>query len=607
VDGFRIQNGAVTIVDSNGVVIAHPDRQQVGTQIDQQAVAGVFRGLEGATSYMRSGESYLAAYAPVGPPLGWGVVVEQEQDAALSAVGRIGLAASLATLLSAVSLALLLSTVIDRALTPVHQLSKAAAEIAASGDLRAVPAVGKAGRQMSEELATLSGSFNQMIDRLRLAQEQQLAWNEVLEERVVERTAQLQTVLEVAKLSTGTLEERVVLQTLLEQVGRLVEFDAATVRLSTPAGDELEVAAASGMGAAALRRRISLSKGILAEVMQSREPRLVVDTDASPAYRDAFGDDQPRGSWLGVPLVAHAEPVGTLSVYVERVGAYSDEHATLLTALGGQVAIALAHARLYDDSVRRVEQELQTARQIQRHLFPEHAPTLSGLDIATYYRPARETTGDFYSFVTPTRNGKSGGGDSVDLFIGDVSGKSLPAALLMTMARTTLYAAASGGEGGPVETLRHANAVLVGDMPRGSFVASTFARLDRAAGTCTLVNAAQPAPLLVRGGDSELLEGPGAHLPLGIVESPEYEALTVPLYSGDLLLFYTDGVIEAFSPEGELFGFERLAEVGVASQGLVAHEVVEALMTAVSEWMGPRPQHDDIAILVVRVTEGWGR
>lgn len=607
VDGFRIEDGAVTIVDNRGVIVAHPDRRQVGAQIDQEALAGVFRGLEGTTSYRRGGATYLAAYAPVGPPLGWGVIVEQERDAALGPVGRIGLAASLATLLSALSLGLLLSTLIGRALAPVNQLSQTAAQIAASGDLQAVPTIDVPGHAPSGELAALTASFNQMIERLRLAQAEQQAWNEALEERVAERTAQLQTVLEVARLSAGTLEERAVLQTLLEQVGRLVEFDAATIRLISPTGDKLETVAVSGQGARNLPRSAGLARGILSEVMRERQPRIVADTAASQSWQESFGPDPTQGSWLGVPLLVHDEPIGTLSVYHRSPGVYGEEQAALLMALGGQVAITLAHARLYEESVRRVEQELQTARQIQRHLFPERAPTLSGLDIATFYRPARETTGDFYSFVTPARrNQGEAGPDAVDLFIGDVSGKSLPAALLMTMARTTLYAAASGGDGGPVATLQQANRVLVGDMPRGSFVASTFARLDRTAGTCTLVNAAQPAPLLVRGGAAELLEGPGAHLPLGVVADPEYEALTVPLRSGDLLLFYTDGVIEAFSPEGELFGFERLAEVGVACGDCTAHEAVDRLMAAVADWMGPRPQHDDIAILVVRITEGWG-
>lgn len=606
VDGIQIEDGAVTIVDGAGVVIAHPDRRQVGSQIAEAAIAPLFAGLEGSTSYMRGGSTYLAAYAPVGRPLEWGVTVEQERDAALRLVGTIGWATSLATLLSAVALALLLSSLIDRALRPVGLLSRTAAGIAAGDDLHSVGEVGASDGADSAELVTLADSFNQMIARLRAAQDRLEGWNEELEGRVDQRTAQLHTVLEVARLSGGTLKEQAVLKTLLGQIGRLVEYDVATIRLLDAAGELLETVAVAGEGASPLPRRLPMAEGgIHAGVVRGRVARLVSDTEADPEWLASFGRAYSRGSWLGVPLVAQERAIGVLSVYVAGQGSYGPEQAEILSALGAQVGVTLAHARLYEESVRRVEGELQTARQIQKHLFPERAPTLSGLDIATFYRPARETTGDFYSFVTPARqDGQLGERDVVDLFIGDVSGKSLPAALLMTMARTALYAAASSADG-PVETLRRANAVLVGDMPRGSFVASTFARLDRHAGTCTLVNAAQPAPMLVREGRGELLEGPGDHLPLGIVAAPAYEALIVGLRPGDLLLFYTDGVIEAFDEVGELFGFERLEETAVACAVLPAHAVVEAVMGAVGRWMSGAPQHDDIAILAVRITEGW--
>lgn len=601
VDSFQIADGAVTIVDEQGTVIAHPNRSLVGARLDQVAIAPLFDGMEGATTFARDGRTYLAAYAPIGAPLGWGVVVEQERDAALGPVERIAAAATLATLLSALSLALLLSTLIARALRPMRQLGAAAGQIAAAGDLHAAPSFSLDSEEAGAELAALAASFGRMIERLRAAQDELEALNHDLERRVAERTAQLETVLEVARISAGTLREQAVLQTLLDHVGRLLRFDSATIRLLDPSGAQLEIVAARGAKSAELPRRTPLGEGdVLDQLITQRRPILVTDTSAEPAWQRRFGPSPQAGSWLGIPLLVNERAIGTLSTYADSPGAYGEEEAALLAALGGQVAITLAHARLYEESVQRVEHELQTARQIQKHLFPERAPTLSGLDIATYYRPARETTGDFYSFVTPV----GAGSDAVDLFIGDVSGKSLPAALLMTMARTALYAAASGGDG-PVETLRRANRVLVGDIPRGSFVASTFARLDRAAGTCTLVNAAQPAPLLARDGRVELLEGPGDHLPLGVIEAPAYEPYTVPLRRGDLLLFYTDGVIEAFSPAGELFGFERLEAAVLRSGAAPAHAVVEGLIEAVGAWMDTAPQHDDIAILAVRVTDGW--
>lgn len=612
VDGFQIAEGAVTIVDQRGVVLAHPDRRRVGVPIDQAAIEPLFAGYEGTTSYAQAGATYLAAYAPVGQPLGWGVLVEQERGAALRLVGSIGLASAAATLLSAVSLTLLLSSLVRRSLRPVVALSEAAGRIAASGKPDASIAAAIPRTSTSAEIKNLADSFDQMIARLREAQDELRGSADKLERRVEERTAQLQTLLEVARVTSSSLERQTVLQILISQIDRLVPCDAATVRLLDPAREQLETVAAIGHGANALARRLPLaSAGILAAVVGERAPRLVGDTSADPAWRATFGPEAHTGSWLGVPLLVQDRATGVISVYREGVRRYSAEDAAMLSALAAQVGIALSHARLYEESVRRVERELDVARQIQQHLFPEQAPTMAGLDMATFYKPARETTGDFYAFVSPRRAALADGGaagELVDLFIGDVSGKSLPAALLMAMARTALYAAARGEPSEPAATLRQANAVLYGEMPRGSFVASTYARFDGGAGAVTLVNAAQPAPLLVRGGAAALLEGPGAHLPLGVVEQPDYQPLQVALRPGDLLLFYTDGVIEAFSPERELFGFEQLqAAAAACPPEASAAEVVESLISAVIAWMGEAPQNDDIALVAVRVTEGWPR
>jgi serine phosphatase RsbU (regulator of sigma subunit) len=195
--------------------------------------------------------------------------------------------------------------------------------------------------------------------------------------------------------------------------------------------------------------------------------------------------------------------------------------------------------------------------------------------------------------------------DSIGLIIGDVSGKSLPAALLMALARTALYTAARTQPADPSAVLQAANSVLVGEMPRGSFVASSYVCFDQAAQTCALVNAAQPAPLLIRDGQALMLEGDGSHLPLGIVADPAYSTLTVALQPSDLLVFYTDGVIEAFDQARVLFGFERLEEVVCASAAATPQQVVEQIMAAVVRWMGDLPQHDDIALVAVRVTDEW--
>ncbi len=616
VDSFRIAGGSVSIVDQRGIILAHPDRRRVGQALDQAAIAPVFQGYEGTTIYTQNGETYLAAYSPIGNLLGWGVIVEQERDEALVLVRNIALATTLATLLSAASLILLLSSLVRRTVQPVEALSRAAAQIASSGDLRTASVQHIVPRSASSaEIGMLAASFNHMIDGLRTAQEQMQRWNEELEQRVAERTAQLHTLLEVARLSSGSLDERAVLHTLLEQIERLVAYDTATVMLLDSTGTALETVAASGIVGSRQRRVHALNEFPLNEmVIEARMPKIVANTQHHPLWRVREREGAQSGSWMGVPLLVKDQAIGVLGLFKMQPDFYNNEDVSLVTALASQVAIALAHARLYAESVQRVEQELRVAQQIQRHLFPDHAPPVKGLQIASFYRPAQETTGDFYVFVLPPNHLVPGGNgatppplNSFDLIIGDVSGKSLPAALLMAMARTALHTAARTRQTDPAEILDAANMVLVGEIPPGSFVASSYVRFDRATHSCALVNAGQPAPLLVRDQQVLLIEGAGSHLPLGVVAAPGYRSLLVTLQPGDLLLFYTDGVVESFNRARMLFGFEHLEEVArsCAATDLSPQQVVERIIAELKQWMGDVPQHDDIAIVAVRVTAEW--
>ncbi len=609
VDSFQIEAGAVSIVDDRGIVLAHPERRLVGRPIDVTPFEPVFAGFEGVAGFNRDGSEFLAAYSPIGSPLNWGVIVEQERAEALALVQTIALAATLATLLSAVSLTLLTSGLVHRSLQPLTALSSTAGKIAESGDLDAAPLPAIAPEDAGTEIATLSQSFQQMLAGLRDAQHRLQQWNEDLEQRVAERTNQLQTVLEIARLSSTSLDEQTVLRTVLDQIERLIDYDQARVLLLTAGGEQLVPAAGSGRIVDALPVPPPQSdRALIRQVLREKQTCILADIAASPDWPTHYGPEPDSGSWLAVPLLAKDDTLGLLEVWHSRPAAFGAEDADVLAILAGQVAVTMAHARLYAESVQRVAHELQVASQVQQHLFPTRAPALPGLSIATFYRPAYETTGDFYAFVAGQATSDIGAEvtHTVDLIIGDVSGKSLPAALLMAMARTALFTAARTQEGDPVGALQRANTVLLGEMPRGSFVAGTYAHFNRNQRSLALVNAAQPAPLLVRHGTADLLEGSGDHWPLGIVPEPRYEPLHLDLQPGDMLLFYTDGLIEAFSPAGEMFGFERLQEILAACPANAGpHTIIEHVVAAGTAWIDGSLQHDDIAIVAVCITDEW--
>ncbi len=606
IDRTNIAGGSVSIIDRSGAMLANNNRERVGERLDIVAIAPVFDGFEATTSYTRNGESYLAAYSPVGGALNWGVVVEQQRNVALAPVGTIALVTVLVTALSALGVALLLALLTRRAVRPVSHLSTLASTIASQGDLQ--PSDTQVARRLADEatsaeVQTLAHSFAGMVAGLEGAQARQRRWNEELEQRVAHRTAQLETVLDIARLSGGSLRERDVLSTLLEQIGRLVQYDSATIMLLDSAGTRLETMVTSNEHGTLWRPRHTMSVDtypLNRYVLEHGNAVIIPDTSREPRWQGDYG----HASWLAAPLLARDRPVGVIGLTAYRPHAFDADDANMLAALASHVGILLEHARLFEESMQRVEQELEQAEQIQRHLFPT-PPAVDGLDLAAFYRPARETTGDFYEFVSPptTHNGDTPA--HLGVILGDVSGKSLPAALLMAVARTALRSAARVAADNPLEVMQLANQALVGNVPRASFVAASYAYFDSHALKMDIINAAQPAPLLVRDGVVHMLEGEGGHFPLGIMLTTGYRIASVPLQPRDVLLFYTDGVVEARNHAGELFGFERLMEAlcdFAAAPTMPPAVIASGLLQQVDGWLAGAPQNDDIAVIVVQVT-----
>jgi serine phosphatase RsbU (regulator of sigma subunit)/predicted ester cyclase len=239
----------------------------------------------------------------------------------------------------------------------------------------------------------------------------------------------------------------------------------------------------------------------------------------------------------------------------------------------------------------RVEQELRVARRIQQVSLPKEVPTLEGWQIAPFYRPAREVGGDFYDFLE-LKDGHLG------LVVGDATGKGVPAALVMASVRSMLRAVAQASDYSPGEVLRRVNDPLVIDIPSNMFVTCFYAVLDPNSGSLSYANAGHDLPYLHRGrGNAEELRARG--MPLGLMPGMGYEEKEIVLEAGEEALFYSDGLVEAHDPEGEMFGFPRLRAL-VAEHGelrSLGGFLMEELYSFVGEgW----EQEDDITLLTLK-------
>ena len=237
------------------------------------------------------------------------------------------------------------------------------------------------------------------------------------------------------------------------------------------------------------------------------------------------------------------------------------------------------------------EQELRLARSIQRASLPEEVPTLEGWQISPYYQPATEVGGDFYDFLE-LDDGRVG------IVVGDATGKGVPAALVMASARNMLRAVAQASNYSPGDVLGRVNDSLVADIPPNMFVTCFYAILDPKSSSLKYANAGHDMPYLHRlSGEAEELRARG--MPLGLMPGMGYEEKEIVLDAGEVALFYSDGLVEAHDPEGEMFGFPRLRALVAkhSEEGSLGEYLLEKLYSFVGEgW----EQEDDITLLTLR-------
>ena len=303
---------------------------------------------------------------------------------------------------------------------------------------------------------------------------------------------------------------------------------------------------------------------------------------------------------IALPLVSQGELIGLLALGPRlKRQEYAREDRALLNNLATQVAPALRVAQMVyeqQEQVReheRIEQELRTAQAIQHAFLPKDVPALPGWQLMPYYQPAREVGGDFYDIFV-FADGRLG------LVIGDVSGKGVPAALVMATVHTMLRTAVQGMLA-PGEVLARVNDLLAAEIPAGMFVTCFYALLDPGSGRLRYANAGHEPPYRQHGGSVTELWATG--MPLGLLPGSCYEEQEATLAPGESLLFYSDGLVEAHSPGREMFGFPRLQKLLEAHPD--APSLIGFLLGELQRFTGEGwEQEDDVTLLLLQRLPG---
>jgi sigma-B regulation protein RsbU (phosphoserine phosphatase) len=343
----------------------------------------------------------------------------------------------------------------------------------------------------------------------------------------------------------------------------------------------------------------------LIEIMESRQNLLTrYDLLEDPKYKKASEGcisklDALNASML-LPLVFQEKLIGLLSLGEKKSGkTYNTEDIELLRTLASQGAVAIENARLFQENLekQRMEEELNIARDLQMSMLPASNPELSGYQIAAFSEAAREVGGDFYDFVET----KSGG---LGFVIGDVTGKSVSGALVMSASRS-IFRMLSEEDLSVSDIMIRANRRSKQDIKPGMFVALLYAVLNPESKTISLCSAGQTQPIYISSKDksARLVETVGDTFPLGILDDVDYEETQIEISSGDKVIFYTDGIVEAMNKDNEVFGFDRLLESAEKNWNQPADTVLKNIIDQVNQFAEGMDQHDDLTVIVVSMSE----
>ena len=296
---------------------------------------------------------------------------------------------------------------------------------------------------------------------------------------------------------------------------------------------------------------------------------------------------------IAVPVLIKNDALGVLLVQ-EGDGARKlrARRLEIIQGISQQIAMAMQNDLLQSQTVvrERLETEVHLARQVQKTFISEVLPERPGWELAARWETARQVGGDFYD-VIELANGRLG------LFVADVADKGMAAALFMALTRT-LFRAAVAESDSPADVLRRINDLLVPDTGQGMFVTAAYAVLDPRSGELTYANAGHNPPLWIRKGSVEKLGR--TMIALGILDAAAVSERTIELRPGETVLLYTDGLTEAFSPQGEFFGEDRLLETVGAALPASANSLVTALQAQLHDFVGAEGLADDLTMLALR-------
>lgn len=411
--------------------------------------------------------------------------------------------------------------------------------------------------------------------------------------RLKRAVEELSILNDLARTIGGSLNSQEVMHTIIRRSLRAINAEQGVITLVDEPGSDSGKTLIRTAVSSAERGPFHLNQALLGWMHLNKKPLLINDPKRDDRFKGVKWDETIR-SLVCVPMIVKSALIGTLTVYNKKgASEFTEDDQRLLSIIAAQSAQIVENARLYEEELRlrKMQEELQLAARIQMDLLPKAVPDITGYEVAGRTLPAQQVGGDYFDFIKIH--------DQRWAFcLGDVSGKGLPASLLMANLQATLRGQTLS-DLAPSDCIRRSNRLLYYSTSPEKFATVFYGILDTHQHTLRFSNAGHDSPYVLHAhANVSRLQTGG--VPLGMLEEFPFEEEEVPMSPGDLLVVYSDGVTEAWNTDEVEFGEQRLAEVLRQYHDKTASELIDGVIAAVKSHTGSAPQADDITLVVLK-------
>ena len=410
---------------------------------------------------------------------------------------------------------------------------------------------------------------------------------------ITDETIRLMAVVEIGKLLNSTLDLNKILEIILDTAIKNLNADCGTLYLIDH--EKKELWSKVLQGESIIEIRLPLGQGIAGYVAETGKKVILKDAYKDERFNPEF--DRKTGyvtkTILCTPMKNRkGQMIGVFQIINRKNGFFTMDDTKFLDTLSVDACIAIENARLHEESLEkeRMEKELEVAATIQKMIIPKEIIQIKGYEIAGFNAPSKQVGGDFYD-VVQLPNGH------LALIIADVSGKSIPGALLVSTLQASLRAYLESNFE-LTKLVTKLNQIILKNSTADKYITFFIGILDPQSNILRSVNAGHNPPILCRNGSIKKLTVGG--IPLGMYPFDQFEAEETVLQSNDVLVMFTDGITEAADKDDEFYDDERLEKCSLGNSKRTADELKDVIYSDLKRFVGDAEQSDDITMLILK-------